>query len=262
VLRHPETAAIHAAILHKLRKNLCLKLHFSLDTYGLVVSTSVYEQGGPTGNGSHGSRKSERSTFGASRRDVRSGSQGPAGIRSSADRRRVGSPSREEEWCPAMKIEFNGRAVASFVCGVVVGAVAALAIAAGPIGRIQIERDAAREDASILRQQLANSKADLQRMAVQQTPQTAPAAPRGAQDPAVQVLNAVRPGLGTAAAALAAAAQKAQAQKAAAQQALVVQQANSCDANSVWIPLLKQCVVCSPGLHAGTFPNGDAGCVQ
>jgi hypothetical protein len=116
-----------------------------------------------------------------------------------------------------MRIEFNGRVVAALFLGGICGVAATLAIAIGPIGRIQLERDNGRVT---IEQQKAQIQQLQQRLAAQPTSQS--------QDPAVQVLNAVRPGLGTAVGALTTAAQKTQAAKAAADQ----QAANSCPAGS------------------------------
>jgi hypothetical protein len=133
-----------------------------------------------------------------------------------------------------MKIEFNGRVVAGFLLGGICGVVATVAIAAGPIGRIQEQRDAARatvERQSAQVQQLQGAVAAFQqRLAAQQSPQ--PATLPQSQDPAVQVLNIVRPGLGTVAGALVGAVQKAQAAQAV--KALADQQAlaNSCPPDS------------------------------
>jgi hypothetical protein len=109
-----------------------------------------------------------------------------------------------------MKIEFSGRVVAGFLLGGICGAVATGILAVGPIQR---DRDNARftiEQQKAQVQQLQETVTAQQR---QLATQSQPAPP---QDPAVQVLNAVRPGLGTAAGALVTAAQKAQANKAAA----------------------------------------------
>jgi hypothetical protein len=161
-----------------------------------------------------------------------------------------------------MKIEFNGRAVVSFCLGLLVGGIAmGVGLALGPIGRIQRERDDARTQGTIAEARANRIKGSAQGFAQQwintlkasgQTGSaggcidqwdpsscfnvsfgnglpaallaTVPAsqAPQS-QDPAVQVLNMVRPGLGTVVGALANAAQKAQAAKAAADQQAMMQ---------------------------------------
>jgi hypothetical protein len=123
-----------------------------------------------------------------------------------------------------MKIEFNGRVVAGFLLGGICGAVATVAIAAGPVGRIQAQRDDARATVERQSEKVKELDAEVivlqQRLAAVQQTQVAQS-----QDPAVQVLNLVHPGLGTVAGALATAAQKAQAAKTAAD-------ANSCPPGS------------------------------
>lgn len=112
-----------------------------------------------------------------------------------------------------MTIEFNGRAVASFALGLIVGGIGmGVSLALGPIGRVQAERDDSKQKLAEMtaeRDRLLGVSQQMFRRINELTPQSA--AP---QDPAVQVLNAVRPGLGTAAGALATAAQKAQIAKA------------------------------------------------
>lgn len=123
-----------------------------------------------------------------------------------------------------MNIEVNGRVVLGFVLGGICGAVATVAIAAGPIGRIQRERDHALLVVNEQRTNIAQLQGFIAAAAQRQQPLAPAAASPQSQDPAVQVLNAVRPGLGTAAAAVATAVQKAQADKTAAQQAAGVAQ--------------------------------------
>lgn len=117
-----------------------------------------------------------------------------------------------------MKIEFNGRVVAGFVLGMVCGAVALAAFAVNPVGRIQRQRDEATKnlaDMTAERDRLLGVSQQMFRRINELTTQRTGQATAAPQDPAVQVLNAVRPGLGTALGAVANAAQKAEADKAA-----------------------------------------------
>ena len=123
-----------------------------------------------------------------------------------------------------MKLEFDGRIVAAVALGAICGAVATVVIAAGPIGRIQRERDDTRATVVILSgevRELQSTIADLQKRlaaAAQQT-QTHPQP----QSSPLELLNVVRPGLGTLAVAADQAIKADQAKRAAA--ALEAQQA-------------------------------------
>jgi hypothetical protein len=117
-----------------------------------------------------------------------------------------------------MKIEFNGPAVASFFLGGICGVIATLVVAAGPIGRIQVERDNGR--ATIERQ-----AAQIQNLQAAIAAQQKPSAPAAASP--LQLLDVVRPGLGMIAVAASNAIKADQAKRAAvaAQQAAGEQQA-------------------------------------
>lgn len=161
-------------------------------------------------------RKTSWRIKGQARRDGRKRSSREDAICEVADRGRVEPPAnpRERERCPAMKLEFNGRVVLGFVVGLVCGAAATLVITEGQVGRIQIERDVLRVERDYARATSERQDAEIQRLTAQRTGQTAAPTAAAPQDPAVQVLNAIRPGLGTAAGALASAAQKSQLSKA------------------------------------------------
>jgi hypothetical protein len=149
-----------------------------------------------------------------------------------------------------MKIEFNGRVVAGFLLGALCGAAATIVVAAGPIGRIQRER----EEARFTIEQQNTQIQQLQQRATQQN----------SVDPAVQVLNMVRPGLGTLAGAVAQGMKASQVKPAleeAARSPIAANPILRCGANEVAVPALGQCVACNPGLHPGVFPDGSAGCV-
>jgi hypothetical protein len=129
-------------------------------------------------------------------------------------------------------------------------------------------------------------------------PQSAVQSQQLPQDPAVAMLNGIRPGLGTLAAAANQAWQQHQAQQRQAQQRLVAQDEPKCPAgqlphrfvNQPWtcevdseagavqppqvstaisaackrneLLINGECLPCGSGLHPGYFPNGSAGCVR
>jgi hypothetical protein len=86
------------------------------------------------------------------------------------------------------------------------------------------------------------------------------------QDPAVAMLNAVRPGLGTVANAAVHALQNAQSSprtvtpQPQSQPLISTALSDSCGPNGLLIS--GQCTQCNPALHPGLFPDGSAGCVQ
>lgn len=100
-----------------------------------------------------------------------------------------------------MKIEFDGRVAMALVVGVVLGASATVAVAMRPVRRIQSERDQAR--ATVESQRAAIDQRDaailqLQSLTFQlQHPVQTTSAPQSQDAAAIQVLNAVHPGLGT-----------------------------------------------------------------
>jgi hypothetical protein len=145
-----------------------------------------------------------------------------------------------------MKIEFNGRVVAGFLLGAFCGAVGLLVASAGPIGKIQRERDEAR------------ATVERQNAQIQQLQSTKSSAPAAASP--LQLLDVVRPGLGTLAVAADKAIKADQPKRAAvAAQAASLPQPVSCGPDQVLA--MGQCITCNPGLRPGTFANGDAGCV-
>jgi hypothetical protein len=113
-----------------------------------------------------------------------------------------------------MKIEFNGRVVAGFLLGGLCGVAGMIVLAAGPVGRIQRERDEARFTIEAQKAQVQQLQATVATLAAAQSPQN--------QNP-LNVLNAVHPGLGMLAGAVGNAMQADQARRTAA--AIAAQQA-------------------------------------
>jgi hypothetical protein len=119
-----------------------------------------------------------------------------------------------------MKIEFNGRVVAGFLLGALCGAAALIVAVAGPVGRIQREREEARFTIEAQKGQIQQLQSTV---AIQQQQLDAAAqAPPQSQN-ALNVLNAVHPGLGTLAGVVGNAIQADQARRTAA--AIAAQQA-------------------------------------
>lgn len=115
-----------------------------------------------------------------------------------------------------MKIEFNEREAANILFSLVLGAIGmGVGLTLGPISRLQRERDEARASEERVGLQMGQAYRELQSVKAQCYKATAAQAPPA--DPTVQILNMVRPGLGTA---LGTIAQKSQDKK----QALAAQQ--------------------------------------
>lgn len=164
-----------------------------------------------------------------------------------------------------MKIEFDGRVVTALFLGAIVGAVATVVVAAGPVGRIQRELDESRAKEERVGLQIGQAYRELQ--SVKEQCYSKPVAERfpQSQDAAVQVLNMVRPGLGTLAGAVAQGIKADQARRAAApatavQRPLVTTAlSDACGPNGLLV--MGECTTCNPGLHPGLFPDGSAGCI-